>query len=478
MRLKAWRDGSPRRRRWAPLFVLVLSAQQASIVRAQSKPAATPAATRATTQPTSREAHRQARVFFARAETEYRLGHFAKALANYQAALKFRHHPSIIFNIAQCYRHLKKAERAIFFYKLFLADWGRVYPDTKAPNEAEVFGHVAKLEALLRAEARARKPTQKSGELSLQGVPSHAHVLVDGVLRGQGPISVPINVTPGKRLVRVERSGYESWAQTLVVVAGRRVSASVRLRKLVNVSVDSHPARAEVIVDGRARGWTPLRLTLSAERAHALELRKRDYVTLARSITLEPKETALIRYTLKPTRQLFGTRNEWFAFESEFAVAKAGFVGGGVALNIVTLKWQYASWTILSLGVGRGTGARFYSHLETRVGYPLRFGQRGQHQLRAGVGFGIAAISIDDATRSREELAWIQRKSIDNDKGNPFVFFCLSPSVEYLYQTFGRTFFGAGLRVLLPITGDILEGIEGSPAIVLFTARIGWASQL
>ncbi|MCK5799858.1 MAG: PEGA domain-containing protein [Deltaproteobacteria bacterium] len=464
------------------MLVLVLCTQQASIVRAQSKPAATPATTPAVTPatpPTSQEAHRQAKVFFARAETQYRLGHFAKALANYQAALKFRHHPSIIFNIAQCYRHLKNAERAVFFYKLFLADWERMYPRSKAPNEAEVLGHVAKLEALVRTEARARKPTQRSGELLLQGVPPGAHVLVDGVLRGQGPISVPITVTPGKRLVRVERSGYESWAQILVVVAGRRVSASVHLRKFVNVGIDSQPNRAVIFVDGTERGWTPKQLTLLAERTYALELRKRGYVTVARSITLEPKEMSRISYTLEPTRQFFGSRNEWFAFESELAVAKAGFVGGGVALNIVTLKWQYASWTILSLGGGRGTGARFYSHLETRVGYPLRFGRRGQHQLRAGVGFGMAAISIDDETRSRQELAWIQRKSIDDDEGDtPFLFLCLSPSVEYLYQTFGRTFFGAGLRVLLPVTGDILGGLEGSPAILLFTARIGWASQL
>lgn len=475
-RVAVWRGGA----------LLVVSAQLfAFSAAAQSKPVATqPVATQpAVAPPTSQEARRRAKRLFARAETQYRLGHFAQALAKYQAALQFRHHPSIIFNVAQCYRQLKNTERALFFYKLFLADWERIYPGSKPPNEAEVFGHIAKLEALLRAAAaRAQQPKQGRGELLLKGVPAGAQVLVDGVLRGQGPISAPIATAPGKRLVRVERAGYEPWAQTITVVAKRRVSAAVHLHVLVNLGIDTHPSAATVFVDGTNRGWTPLRLTLPAERTYALELRKPGYATMKQSITLEPKETAQASYTLEPTRELFGTRDEWFALEGAFAVGAggtSGFAAGGIAMNIVTLKWTYLSWTILTFGGGAGSD-RWYTHMETRLGVPLRFGRRGQHQVRVGLGFGTLAVSLDDVTRARLEQAWLQQKGDGGNEGDgPFLTLCLSPAAEYIYQTVGRTLVGGGFRALIPITRDVTNnGREGSPAVLLFTARIGWASVL
>jgi len=453
--------------------------------------ALTPAAARAQGAPTSQpapseEAKRRAKELFQRAETEYRQGNFTEALADYQATLKLRHHPSIIFNIAQCHRQLKNAERALFFYKLFLADWERVHPGARPPNEAEVLEHVKLLEAELRAaelRARAKPAPQSGGELLLKGVPSGAQVLVDGVLRGQGPITAPIAVAAGKRLVRVEQPGFEGWSRTITIAAARRAGAKVRLLRLVNVGIESQPGGAKVIVDGIERGWTPLRLTLPAERTHALELRKTGYQSLGEQMTLEPRETAWARYRLEPTRELFGTRNEWFAFEGGLVVGAGGaegFVGGSLAVNTVTLKWKHASWTNLTLG-GGGAPGRFFGHMETRLGYPLRFGSRGQHQLRPGLGFGMFAISVDETTRSRLEQAWLQRKDTgenDYEGDGPYISLCVSPAVEYLYQTLGRTLVGGGFRALVPITRSLDRGLDGAPTIILLTARVGWASQL
>jgi hypothetical protein len=90
-------------------------------------------------------------------------------------------------------------------------------------------------------------------------------------------------------------------------------------------------------------------------------------------------------------------------------------------------------------------------------------------------------MGLDDTTRDREEEEWLRRKDIGQESaggGDPFLHLCLSPSVEYLFQSRGRTFVGGGLRALIPITRSFVGDRAGAPALMLFTGRIGWASAL
>jgi len=469
-------------------LLLLCCLLHATPARAQdSQPAQPPAS-----QPlTEQEARRQAKESFRRAETSYRLGRFAEALAGYETTLKLRRHPNIIFNIAQCHRQLKNAARAVFFYKLFLDDWERVNPGTRPPNEAEVKAHVATLEAELRTAARARPAwgqlPPSGGELVLKGVPGGAQVFVDGALRGQGPMLAPISLPVGRRLVRIVRPGHQPWSQSVTIALAKRATVEVRLLKLVNVAIDSSPAGAAVVVDGTERGWTPLRLTLTAERPHTVVLRKQGCEQQTQTLTLKPQDSARASYSMLPTRDRFGSRNEHFAIESGLAFAmggRQGFVAGEVAIELDTLKWKHVSWTVFSMGGGYGSG-RFYAHMESRLGYPFRFGRIGQHQVRLALGFGALAVSKDELTRTRQEVAWIKQSGINDDRpdgGGPFVTLCLSPSVEYLYQTRGRTLIGGGFRALVPITRNMAhdsgEDLDGCPAVGLLTVRVGWASLL
>ncbi len=109
----------------------------------------------------------KARELFKKAETQYRLGNFKEALGGYEAALKAAHHPSIIFNIAQCHRQLKAPEKSLFYYKLFLSDWNRQHPGKAPPNKAEVDARIAELTTQVETrkkaeeEAAARKKAQE-----------------------------------------------------------------------------------------------------------------------------------------------------------------------------------------------------------------------------------------------------------------------------------------------------------------------------
>jgi tetratricopeptide (TPR) repeat protein len=64
---------------------------------------------------------KEARAHFMKAEKAFNLGKFAEALTAYEAAYEARPLPAMLFNIAQCHRNLGDPERAIFFYRRYLA---------------------------------------------------------------------------------------------------------------------------------------------------------------------------------------------------------------------------------------------------------------------------------------------------------------------------------------------------------------------
>jgi len=118
------------------------------------------------------------RKHFQRGQTAYRLTQFAKALAEYEAALKAKHHPVILFNIAQCHRQLKQYNKALFFYKLYLSE------RPKASNRRMVERLIAKL----------KRAIGNVGRLSVVTTPPGATLYLDqsgGKPAGVAPRSCP-----------------------------------------------------------------------------------------------------------------------------------------------------------------------------------------------------------------------------------------------------------------------------------------------
>lgn len=171
----------------------------------------------------------QARIHFDAGETFYRLGEFRKALSEYQAALKLTRRPSIIFNIAQCYRQLGNHRKALFYYRLYLSDWARLRPGKAVKYRKEVDGHIARLYRLVQQEQQpSPAPAQPSsgdkqppqGKLRLSGAPRGAELFVDGVLKARAPVSGDLELTPGVRRVEVIYAGAIPLEQQVALRAG------------------------------------------------------------------------------------------------------------------------------------------------------------------------------------------------------------------------------------------------------------------
>ena len=179
----------------------------------------------------------KAKRLFEQGETQYRLGNFTRALGSYQAALRQAQRPSIIFNIAQCYRQLKRWDKSLFYYKLYLSDWERQHPGEPPPYYSEVRSRIKRMERLLarerkRSEGKGNKPEDwgaLTGLLRLDGLPAGARIYVNGALRGRTPMEHPMELAAGQHRVTVEHATAAPWGRTVTIKSGDLTRIPVQL---------------------------------------------------------------------------------------------------------------------------------------------------------------------------------------------------------------------------------------------------------
>jgi tetratricopeptide (TPR) repeat protein len=96
----------------------------------------------------------KARETFRAAQQHYKLTEYQQALEAFKETYRLVEDPTLLFNIAQCYRQLNKKEEAIRFYRTYLHD----APDDG--NRASVEQIIASLEKAIHEEnvARATPP--------------------------------------------------------------------------------------------------------------------------------------------------------------------------------------------------------------------------------------------------------------------------------------------------------------------------------
>lgn len=139
-----------------------------------------------------------------------------------------------------------------------------------------------------------------NGVATFESVPDDAEVLVDGTLMGKTPIEVEL--PPGSHLVEFKRRG-RTRSVTLDIGNGEHLSRQVDWRRAETggLRVQSNPAGARVIVDGKDRGATPLTLDDILVGSHAVTLRHK-VGTVRKTVTVTGGRDAEINETIKPGR--------------------------------------------------------------------------------------------------------------------------------------------------------------------------------
>ena len=165
----------------------------------------------------------RAREQFRAAQQHYKLAEYPQALDAFKETYRILEDPSLLFNIAQCYRQLNKKEEAIRFYRTYLHD------AANTADREDVQKIIASLDAALKQEAAARDvPPQSTLEQPRAAAPV---VSAPEPLAAPAPAPLLVAVAPAPR--HADRPVYTRWwlwtTVGVVVAAGVGVGLGLAL---------------------------------------------------------------------------------------------------------------------------------------------------------------------------------------------------------------------------------------------------------
>lgn len=131
-------------------------------------------------------------------------------------------------------------------------------------------------------------PPPALGTLVVDSNPSGADILINGLLRGRTPATFSLN--PGNYTIELRRLGYQPY-RTNVNIPGAgtfRVFANLQPEAPATgtLAISSNPSGAQVLIDGRVVGNTPLNLTLRPGR-YTVVLRLGGYQDFRTSVVVQ-----------------------------------------------------------------------------------------------------------------------------------------------------------------------------------------------
>jgi hypothetical protein len=214
-------------------------------------------------------------------------GDNAGALAEFRQVYTTMPNPVVLYNIGLVYAAMGRPVDAVDALKQVVS------ASSLSPAQHE------------RAQSTLADQEARIGRLSITTVPAGAHISVDNVDVATTPLSGPLRVAAGSHVVGAIAEGYALARKEVVVAGNADASLSFELVRAeatrdANLTVRSHLPGAEVFINGKSAGKTPLSASLSVPAGHhTIELRRPGYTTAKQQIDLN--EGALGEVALEPT---------------------------------------------------------------------------------------------------------------------------------------------------------------------------------
>lgn len=157
---------------------------------------------------------------------------------------------------------------------------------------------------LKRAQITLADQQSRVGRLSVTTLPVGARISVDGVDLATTPLTTPLRVAAGTHVVGAVAEGY-LLARKEVLVAGRADATldfqlvRAAAQRDANLLVRSRIPQAEILIDGKPAGKTPLRTSLAVPAGrHTVELKRSGYTTARQELELSEGATGEISLDL------------------------------------------------------------------------------------------------------------------------------------------------------------------------------------
>ncbi|MBL0714553.1 MAG: PEGA domain-containing protein [Desulfosarcina sp.] len=139
-------------------------------------------------------------------------------------------------------------------------------------------------------------------EVHFETVPPDARVRIADAPLGRTPLTAPVEA--GDHEISFRREGYKPVRTRIRVTAGQPLAVPpVHLKKFDGrLSVNSQPAGANVTVDNRFYGQTPVEITLPPDREHVVRISEPGFKTAVRRLTIDSGAKSAIVVNLTPRR--------------------------------------------------------------------------------------------------------------------------------------------------------------------------------
>ena len=139
------------------------------------------------------------------------------------------------------------------------------------------------------------------GSLQISSTPSDAAIFIDGVLQGPTPKTIS-GLSAGSHAVRVTKTGYVDYSASITVIGGQTLPLKLNLVPRTQptgstspttpsqpggvgtIAVESSPPGANVYLDGKPSGTTPVTIPDVNAGSHALLLTMQGYSDASKSI--------------------------------------------------------------------------------------------------------------------------------------------------------------------------------------------------
>jgi hypothetical protein len=224
---------------------------------------------------------------FQRANALYTEGRYTDALHLYQAAYDLVPSPDILFNLGLTKEKVFDYEGCSLTFRQYLKE------TTDAARKAQA------QERLEHCRVQTLIPVKVSS------LPPSAAVLVgDGAAppearQARGRTPARLDLKPGFYRITVEAPGYLPQSQEVTVEEGVHPDIDFTLEKLSTLHIEADVSGADVLIDERAEGQTPLQHEIKAGLYH-VKLEKAGYRTVTRELRVNPGDQVSLVISLPP----------------------------------------------------------------------------------------------------------------------------------------------------------------------------------
>lgn len=137
--------------------------------------------------------------------------------------------------------------------------------------------------------------------LSVTSDPPGASVFINDVLSGTTPYQNP-DIQPGSYRVKIVMDGFEDHAENVIVRTDREDRVEAKLSPAVAFTFTSTPPGADVTVDGKSIGQSPLTGAKITVGDHRLKVKKGGFLDYDTAVTVIDKQPLSIAATLSPLK--------------------------------------------------------------------------------------------------------------------------------------------------------------------------------